>query len=519
VWRREKLLVGVSLAAFAGVAVVFVGVLWFLWRDSLAAEETAVSGLALSLGERTERVIQDTRDLLAGFDRLPGSRCSPRHLRAIEDAAATRPYLRAIGYWRAAERQCGVGFLQTSALKPPRADRIYDSGVIAWWPGPHTEVGGVPLFLMRFGDHDAAIDPRMLLEFGSLEKRQVALWVEGLPMASQPLDAVLPEPGSLPVGVHIDRAAGQVVSRFSRDALLPIDIVAIEPFANFWDRHLRTLAVGSTVGLVLAAGWLTAILRFTRHRLSLTAELREALAQNRIEVHYQPIVDLASGRCVGAEALARWTRSNGESVSPDVFIPLAEKDGLVTAITMSTLGAIIRDLGRLVKDTPDLSVSLNLSPHDLRTDVAGALTERLAAAGLPARAIKLEVTERALVNTDTARDVIQALRARGHQIAIDDFGTGYSSLSYLETFELDILKIDRTFVEAIGTAAATGHVIVHIIEMAQSLGLQTIAEGVETQQQRRWLLKRGVACAQGYLFSRPLTPSAFAELMRREQAA
>jgi sensor c-di-GMP phosphodiesterase-like protein len=519
-WRREKLLIGVSVAAFAGVALVFSSALWFLWHDSVTAEEAALSGLAVSLGERTEGVVLDTRNLLDRFDRLPGPRCTRPHLLAMEEAAATRPYLRAIGYWRADKRQCGVGFLQTIALKPPKADRIYPSGVIAWWPGPHTEVGGVPLFLIRYGDHDAAIDPRRLLEIGPAGARQVGLWLEHLPLVSQPERVDLPAPASVPVGVNIDRARGRIVSRFSRNALLPIDIVASEPFSSFWDRHLRTLAAGSTVGLLLACAWLAAVFRFTRKRLSLAAELREAIAHDRIEVHYQPIVDLATGRCVGAEALARWTRHDGEAVSPEVFIPLAEREGLVSAITMATLDTVIRDLGALRAESPELAVHVNLSPQDLKNETfAEALADRLATAGLPSGAIHLEITERAWINSDAARRAVQALRLRGHQIAIDDFGTGYSSLSYLETFELDVLKIDKSFVTAIETSEAMGHVIGHVIKMARSLELRTIAEGVETRKQRRWLIERGVTCGQGFLFSEPLAVAAFAEYVASEKAA
>ena len=519
-WRRERILVGVSLAAFAGVAVVFGSMLWLLWHDWMETEEALVGGLARSMGDRTQHMIQDTRELLARLDELPGPRCAPEHLEVLEEAAASRPYLRALGYWRAADRLCGVGFLQTRALKPPRADRIYDSGVIAWWPSRHTEVGGVQLFLMRYGNHDAAIDPRLLLDIGPLENRQVALWVEGLRMASEPLGAQLPDPETVPVGVSVDRGAEQIVSRFSHDAPFPIDVVAIEPFASFWGRHVHMLGAGSLLGLVLTVVWLMVILTYSRHRLGLAGELREALAHGRIWVQYQPIVELTTGHCMGAEALARWTRDNGEIVPPDVFIPIAEKEGLVSGITLAVLDRVVHDLRELLPQAPGLSINLNLCPEDLRSVEFGlTLAERLHGAGMPARAIKLEITERALVNSDTARLMIQTFRERGHEVAIDDFGTGYSSLSYLESFQLDVLKIDKTFVDAIGSGAATSHVIEHIVDMARSLGLRTVAEGVETAAQRRWLIEHGVEYAQGYLFSRPVSAGALAKQFRRTEAA
>jgi sensor c-di-GMP phosphodiesterase-like protein len=186
---------------------------------------------------------------------------------------------------------------------------------------------------------------------------------------------------------------------------------------------------------------------------------------------------------------------------------------------MSTLDTIIRDLGPLLARSPELAVYVNVEAQDLKNEAFGpSLAGRLAMAGLPSGAIHLEITERAWINSD-ARAAVQALRSLGHQVAIDDFGTGYSSLSYLETLELDVLKIDKSFVAAIDTSDAMGHVIGHVIRMSRSLGLRTIAEGVETRKQCRWLLERGVTCGQGFLFSEPLTASAFAEFVASEKAA
>jgi sensor c-di-GMP phosphodiesterase-like protein len=518
--RREKLILGISLSAFAGVAVLFVSLLWYLWQESVTTEEQVVGGLAAALGERAERMMVDTRTLLEEFERLPHARCSSAHLQALQEAAMPRPHIRAIGYWRAAERQCGVGFLQAQALRPPRADRIYDSGVIAWWPSAATAVGGVRLFLMRFGDHDVAIDPSALLDVGPLQQRQAGLWMENLRLASHPVDAILPVPDSLAVGLTLDRERGIAVSRFSRPGELPIEIVAIEPLDSFWGRYARSLAIGTGIGLLLFGGFIYGLLRYTRHRLSMGSLLREALAQGRIRASYQPVVDLRTRRVVGAEALARWTLEGGEPVPPDVFIPLAEREGVMAEVTLSMLGAPLRELRELLFARGDLSINLNVSPEDLRSErFASALEAAMRGSGLPPRAIKLEITERALVNTDTARTMIRRFRERGHEVAVDDFGTGFSSLSYLSTFELDWLKIDKSFVDAIGTGAATSEVIVHVIEMARSLGLRTVAEGVETEEQVHWLLAHGVEMGQGFYFSPPLNGEAFAEFVRRRPAA
>ena len=511
--RRGRIVLGSLLAALVGGAILFGSIAWFLWQESVAAEAAYNVGLANSLGERTERIFLDTRDLLERFNRMPAAPCSPQHLQAMQDAAMARPYIRAIGYWQETERLCSVGFHQ--GLKPPRADRIYDNGVIAWWPSVHTQVGGVQLFLMRYGEHDVAIDPRLLLDLGPSTQRQASLWVEQLRMAQVPADAKLPEPSQVKVGVTIDRERGVVLSRFSRNALMPIDVVAVEPIDSFWGRHSQSLAMGAALGLLLVLAWIVMILRFSRMQLSLTTELRQAIAAGRIEVRYQPVVELKGNRCVGAEALARWQRENGESVSPDVFIPIAEEVGLVRDITRAVLRTVVDDIKPMLAEFPGLSINVNLAPDDLKNAAFGEeLAKILADARLAAGAIKLEITERALVNNDTSRALIRHFRKLGHQVAVDDFGTGYSSLSYLQSFELDVLKIDKVFVDAIGTEAATSQVIVHVIEMAKSLGLETVAEGVESLAQKDWLVEHGVAYGQGYLFSVALRVGEFVEFVR-----
>ena len=512
--RRSKIILGATLAALAGVAALFAFTGWLLWRQSKAAEQAYADGLAATLGQQTEQIIVDARNLLADFDRLPMPRCSPEHLQALKDAAIAHPYIRAIGYWRADERLCDIGFLP-QGLKPARADRIYPNGVIAWWPSVQTQAGGVQMFVMRYGDHDVALDPRLLLDLGPIPDRQAVLWVEKLRMVAVPGNADLPRADALPVGVTLDNVHDRILSRFSRDRILPIDVVASEPLANFWARHTHLLALGASIGLILIVAWIAFVMRYSRRELSIASELREALSAGQIGVHYQPVIELASGRCVGAEALARWQRASGERIGPNVFIPAAEAAGMIQDVTVAVLTRTASDMQRIRGEFPALSINLNLAADDLKNDRIGRELERvLAAARLPPETIKLEITERALVNSETSRALIRSFRGRGHQIAIDDFGTGYSSLSYLQSFELDVLKIDKSFVDAIGTEAATSQVIVHVIQMAKSLGLVTVAEGVESAAQVEWLLSHGVAFAQGFLFSKPLAADDFIRFLR-----
>jgi c-di-GMP phosphodiesterase len=519
-------MLGTLVAGSIGGAAILVALLtWYLWRESVVAEETRSRALARDLGEQVEATIIDARNTLDKFNRLEHERCSVEHLQLLQEAAITRPYIRAIGYWRAANRLCGAGFVQGNALTPPHADKIYESGVIAWWPGPNTRIGDVELFLMRYGDHDIAIDPKLLLTGIAIDGQRAGLWVEGLRMASLPAGADLPEPDSVPVGLTVDRENGRILSRFSLGELLPIDIVVEQPMAHFWQRYLPTLVIATVVGVFLLLIWTYAMLRFSRHHLSLATELRYAVQRGQIYVDYQPIVDLASGRCVGAESLARWRRSNGEMMSPEVFIPTAESSGFISELTLTVLRRILEDMGDLLRNNPGLSINLNLSSQDLENaELSARLASALKQANVAASSIALEITERDLVNKQLSAPKISALRSAGHPVAIDDFGTGYSSLSYLDSFELDTLKIDKIFVDTITRNGEAGNhentgVIGHIIEMGRAMKLKLVAEGIECAHQQDWLLQRGVDFGQGYLFARPMTAREFRRFLNNHDGA
>ncbi|GAT68712.1 protein gmr [Planomonospora sphaerica] len=245
-------------------------------------------------------------------------------------------------------------------------------------------------------------------------------------------------------------------------------------------------------------------------RAELTAGLRRALADGEFNLNYQPVVDLVSGEIRKMEALLRWSPPGERPVPPDVFIPVAEETGLIVDIGRWVLDQAVADARRW-HDRYGTAVTVNVSGRQLREeDFVDVVLDTLARHGLPARALVLEITESMLLATtpaETTRIIacLTRLREHGVRIALDDFGTGYSSLSYLSTLPVDILKIDKSFVPV---SDHIDHLRMRaftkaIVELSATLGLETVAEGVETREQAALLQQLGCPLAQGYLFSPP----------------
>jgi predicted signal transduction protein with EAL and GGDEF domain len=256
-----------------------------------------------------------------------------------------------------------------------------------------------------------------------------------------------------------------------------------------------------------------------RERLALESRLRLAIEKQELQVYFQAQIDINSGQIIGAEALVRWFDPIHGCIMPNQFIALAEEIGLIFPLGEWVLRETCQ-LGQqwLNAGLPPISLAVNVSPYQFNyCDINALVTQILNETGFPVHLLELEITESGLMeNQQQAMVILEALHAQGVKLAIDDFGTGYSSLAYLKFFPLDVLKIDKSFIDDIPFLASDIAITSTIIAMAHHLGFKVLAEGVENQAQLDFLREHGCDMYQGYLYSKPVPATDFTKLLRNQ---
>lgn len=258
----------------------------------------------------------------------------------------------------------------------------------------------------------------------------------------------------------------------------------------------------------------------SKERLYVENELRNAIVRNQLDVHYQPQVALKTGKIIGVEALVRWTHPELGAVSPIKFIPIAEEIGLISDIGEWVMKRSCADMMLIYRDMQaPLRLSINLSAYQfLEHNLVSKIANILNVTKFPAHSLELEITESLLMeNADEVVETLNILSKQGISISMDDFGTGYSSLSYLKRFPIDTIKVDQSFVKDITSDQDNASIVTATIQMAHSLSLDIVAEGVETEDQLKFLLQKNCDKIQGYYFSRPLKFKALKNLLEEDR--
>lgn len=502
----------VSLVVGVLILSVLLPVTLSVWLAQHQAEKEFTDDLdayGLRVILQTQHVVREAKTALNRIDRFNGTACSEPHLQAMRRISYTQRDVQEVLWLNGLQPGCSSLESQNTEMRFPQPDHRTMDGFRVWL----TEINDLgirhPMVALASDRHMVMLDP--------------SSFVDVIPFAPWPINSALigARTGrviaeSAPLDLRLWQLSHQTGKRsFQHEGVLynlrdypelglsQVVWASSAPLTTKWHQQLMIwLPLGGLVSLLAALF----ILRLLKTLQSPRYGMSEAIATRAIEVHYQPIVSLQSGKMVGAEALARWPLGDGTYLSPEIFIPLAAQTGQITRLTRLVIDKIFEDLGPWLQQHPTLHISVNLEQDDLITqEIPDLLTQRMQESNIHPSQIALELTERSLIDPKNSAPTLKKLREAGHDIYIDDFGTGYSSLSYLQNLDVDLIKIDKSFVDAL----EFNNVTPHIIEMVKSLQLAMVAEGVETEGQRQWLSAHGVQFAQGWLFSKAMPKNAF----------
>jgi EAL domain-containing protein (putative c-di-GMP-specific phosphodiesterase class I) len=297
---------------------------------------------------------------------------------------------------------------------------------------------------------------------------------------------------------------------------LPIRVEAAVPFAIVRADYADLDMSFTIIACLMSGAFLMLALQYVRRSKLPAFDLERAIAAGEIKPYYQPVINLKTGALSGCEVLCRWEKRSGEIVMPGAFIDYAEVTGLAIPMTLSLMQQVRNDLNELCLETPDLKISINLFEGHFRdSSIVEDVQAIFGSSNVSFRQLVFEITERRPIgNSTAAHGVIAGMHALGVRLAMDDVGTGHSNLAYMQTLGVDVIKIDRIFVDMIKPDTKVVPVLDGLISMCRDLGTEIIAEGVETEAQALYLRSHGVVMAQGFLFAPALKATAFRELAR-----
>ncbi|WP_273773265.1 EAL domain-containing protein [Brucella intermedia] len=500
--RRWRIIAfGIAMAVVAAL-IPIIAMTWVSYNAALHKEQerlAAVADRAVGRAISTFEEVHRTLDTIRGHMLEP---CSPAHIAVMRDQTVNTMSVEEIGYFENGTLKCSSWGKADTEITQSVPDFTTPDGLeIILRVKPRASLSR-EFSAIKLGNYNALILPASFLDIALDDEMAVYLSKKDKQIIAKRDDSNLFGADAAITDASQLAASSFLVGVADREGLRAVVIVPRSKLGFLiWDEMLVFLPVGVLIAIALVS----AVYWFSRRRLSPQAELELAVRNREFIVHYQPIIELSTGVCVGAEALVRWKMPDGTFVRPDLFIPVAEETGLIAPITDQVIDTVIRDLKGALNNDRTLHIAINVSASDIETGrIIDVLDRKLRNTGVRKEQIWLEATERGFMDIETAGGTLDRARQAGHSVAIDDFGTGYSNLQYLQGLPLDAIKIDKSFVQMIGRQTATSSVIELIIELTKKLDSVSVAEGVETEEQATFLTARGVTYAQGWLFSKPL---------------
>lgn len=489
------------VAALCGLLLFIIGVLvlnWQLWRAAYS-DRVQEANLAVLL---TDAMVDEARTAANTVRPLTAGTCTPEAQRLLNREAALGPHIGYVFLFKNHEVWCSslLGSQTIKIQKDPPA-----GASLVLYSGDQIEEGAPVLFYLSHG-----ISGYIGVSIG-FEHLNTALKTasDKIRLTLIVGNKMLPYNGVVSPLTHSNtyRRSGHNPFMVEFD---PPPVFSLQRLFSQGNLLLAMLAMMS-----LLTTWM--LWRYFNKFISPEENLRRGIKNGEIVPFYQPVINSATGKINGFEVLARWDQPDAGFISPDVFIPVAEKSGLIVEMTHKLMVQVINDLTSILSELPEgLHVGINISAahennHILENDCLYLLD------ALSARKVSLvlEVTERQpLALTAASRAMFARLRSHGVLVALDDFGTGYSGISYLKEFPIDLIKIDKSFIRQISSTPDSTLLVDCVIEMAKTLSLEVIAEGVETQHQVEHLAAKGIRFLQGYYYCHPLPFSRLRELLR-----
>lgn len=506
---------------FFTILVVVLPVVLALWFAQIRAREEisdrlqSFSQLAL---QKTEMVIHESEQAREKAMQFTGELCSPQHQHYMLNIVRGLLYVDDLIYANGNKFICSTAVHPEEGWRIAAANYTRQPDVSIYYYRDTPFYPGYDMNYMQRGHYAVVVNPLSYssvissdrdLAYGVFDTKTNMFFSVSKNVDARELhrlirheDAFFNQDGRVYTVAHSSIRPIAVIMSTSRASY----------YASLYDQVTLTLPLGIICSILILMVWSRSRQQYHSPR----NKLLRALSHRQLCLHYQPIIDIKNNRCVGAEALLRWPGFDGPVMSPAEFIPLAENSGMIAQVTDYVVDELFNDLGEYLSRHPQLYIAINLSASDFYSArLIAQITEKARSYAVCVKQIKIEVTERGFIDVPKTTPVIQAFREAGYEIAIDDFGTGYSNLHNLYSLNVDILKIDKSFIDTL-TTNSTSHLIAeHIIDMARSLRLKTIAEGVETLDQVDWLLKRGVQFCQGWHFARAMPPQEFIQWLAK----
>ncbi|CUX06787.1 EAL domain protein [Agrobacterium fabacearum S56] len=485
--------------------------LWITWALARSDEQTMLNTVAERILVRATRAASEAEAAIDMLSDSDGEPCSTANIALMQREVFNMLTIEEMGYLQDGALRC-TSWGTRLDLPETTPDFRTENGLDVTFALRPALRGGTPKLAYRKDNYNVLVDPARFVDVITEQKIHMA---------------VAAKDGR--VFAHTEAADLEAIRRIAAQAQAAPDVtyaygvvksddwvaIALEPHPALFSTLRREQLLMLPLALMLAGVMVSTVVWFSKQRLSMRRELEIAIRQQEFIVHYQPLIDLKTGQCIGAEALVRWKRPDGSWVRPDLFIPVAEQSGLIQKITAQVIYRIGQDIGQILSRDSSVHIAINLSAEDLADGSFLRLIDRLVRDHrLQPNQIWLEATERGFLDYAAVSETISRAHQSGYVVCIDDFGTGYSSLQHLEQLSFDVLKIDKSFVDSIGVSSPKSMVIHHIIEMAKSLGTRIVAEGVERSEQAEYLSEKRVEFGQGWLFSRALPKDEFAAYLQ-----